>query len=67
MLPSPRIFRSRWSALFWAGGILWFAYDVADNAPVRAGAANAADAAADATGIAVDNGDLAVLANSMGG
>ena len=66
----PRLFRSRWSALFWAGGILWTAYDVADAAPDRATpvAGNAADAAAggdvvDATGLAVDANDLAVLAN----
>jgi hypothetical protein len=26
------IFRSRWMALLWAGGILWFAYDFAGPA-----------------------------------
>ncbi|MGN6375989.1 MAG: hypothetical protein ACTHMG_10585 [Sphingomonas sp.] len=31
---SSKIFRSRWSALLWAGGIIWTAYDVAEaNAP----------------------------------
>ena len=28
----PRLFRSRWAALLWAGGILWTAYDVAGGA-----------------------------------
>ena len=32
-MPFARLFRSRWSALFWAGGILWTAYDVATLAP----------------------------------
>ena len=62
----PRLFRSRWSALLWAGGILWTAYDVADAAPDRgAPAANAAAGGdmVDATGLAVDAKDLAVLAN----
>lgn len=63
---STKIFRSRWSALFWAAGIIWTAYDVASaNAPdPAANASNAADT--DVTGAAVDNGDLAVLANAMG-
>lgn len=31
---SGKIFRSRWSALFWAAGIVWTAYDVASaNSP----------------------------------
>ena len=27
------IFRSRWMALIWAAGILWFAYTIAGAAP----------------------------------
>jgi hypothetical protein len=27
------IFRSRWAALFWAAGIIWFAVSVAGSAP----------------------------------
>ena len=27
------VFESRWMALLWAAGIIWFAYDVADSAP----------------------------------
>lgn len=34
MLPGIRtVFKSRWHALFWAAGILWFAYEVAGTAP----------------------------------
>lgn len=33
-MPFSRLFRSRWAALLWAAGIIWFAVDVADgNAP----------------------------------
>ena len=27
------VFKSRWLALLWAAGIIWFAYDVAESAP----------------------------------
>lgn len=27
------IFKSRWMALVWAAGIIWFAYDFAGSAP----------------------------------
>lgn len=62
---SSRIFRSRWAALFWAGGIVWTAYDVAEaNAPDPA-VNNVAAADQDATGEAVTDADLAVLANAL--
>jgi hypothetical protein len=62
---SAKIFRSRWSALFWAGGILWTAYDVAEaNAPDPA-TNNTTAALTDATGEAVNSADLAALANAM--
>lgn len=63
-----RLFRSRWAALFWSAGILWTAYDVADDAPeepapvANAGTANAVTQ--DATGATFDTRDLAVLANA---
>ena len=66
-MPSSKIFRSRWAALFWAGGVLWTAYDVASAAPGNKASVNQATPAdSDATGMAVDNGDLAILANAMG-
>ena len=60
----PRLFRSRWSALLWAGGILWTAYDVAAAAPdpgSSAATANAGDMV-DATGLAGDCQDFRVWA-----
>ena len=27
------VFKSRWLALLWSAGIIWFAYDVAESAP----------------------------------
>ncbi len=62
---SGKIFRSRWSALFWAGGVLWTAYDVADAAPRPAAPTENAATATDATGEPVDSQELAILANMM--
>lgn len=61
---SSKIFRNRWSAMFWAAGIIWTAYDVAEaNAPDPT---SNKSAETDATGAAVDKADLATLANVMG-
>ncbi|MGA1799909.1 hypothetical protein VH567_14135 [Sphingomonas sp. 4RDLI-65] len=64
-----RLFRSRWAALFWSAGILWTAYDVANDAPeppTNAASGMAAAQPIDATGAAFDAHDLAVLANAGG-
>ena len=61
MLPR-KLFRSRWSALFWAGGVLWTAYDIASAQPSIPGNA----AAVDATGEPVNAADLAAIANAAG-
>lgn len=63
-----RIFRSRWSALFWAGGVLWTAYDVASaNAPDPRHKHDASAALpTDATGATISNDDLAAVGNAMG-
>lgn len=59
----PRIFRNRWAALGWAAGVVWFAYDVASDAP-HARPAATAKAQVDATGAPVSAADLAALANT---
>ena len=60
-----RLFRNRWSALFWASGVVWIAYDIADTAPSPPPRTAKADATAvDVTGAAVDAADLAALANA---
>lgn len=62
-----RLFRSRWAALLWSAGIVWTAYDIANDAPEPAtntAAGNVAVQATDATGASFDTRDLAVLANA---
>lgn len=65
-----RLFRSRWAALFWSAGILWTAYDVANDAPepaaTNAASGNVVDQPADATGAAYNASDLVILANASG-
>ena len=63
---SSRIFRSRWAALLWAGGILWTAVEVAGTAQAPEPAGNEAAVQTDALGQPVSNEDLAILANAMG-
>ncbi|WP_255586786.1 hypothetical protein [Hephaestia mangrovi] len=68
-----KIFRSRWSALIWAGGVIWTAYDVAEATAPPAPPAAKADAhqpearPTDATGTAVSDQDMKVLAKFVGG
>jgi hypothetical protein len=59
------VFKSRWMALLWAAGIVWFAYDVAESAPQ--GDANSANAeqATDATGAPVTAEDEQRLAEAL--
>ncbi|CAN5464596.1 hypothetical protein BH09PSE4_BH09PSE4_20500 [soil metagenome] len=66
MIPTSKIFRSRWSALWWAGGILWMAYDVAESAPAPRHPDNSqAEAPTDATGDVVQQADLQALASAI--
>ncbi|GAA0668316.1 hypothetical protein FHT00_000284 [Sphingomonas insulae] len=67
MLPSPRIFRSRWAALLWAGGILWAAVDIAGSASGGDAAHGNAATITDAAGEAANADDLAAVANLIGG
>lgn len=64
-----RLFRSRWSALLWAAGILWFAYDTANSQPQGDANASAnAEQPTDATGAPVtpeDEKRLAAAINSF--
>lgn len=50
------VFKSRWMALIWAAGIVWFAYDVASSAPQDdANNATNAEQADDGTQLAADD------------
>jgi hypothetical protein len=44
------VFKSRWMALIWAAGIIWFAYDFAGSQPQPAQNADNAEQPTDATG-----------------
>ena len=62
------IFRNRWMALFWAAGIIWFAYDVAGSGGGQAAAGNAADNNAvttDVTGAPVSQADIDALKSTI--
>lgn len=57
------IFKSRWMALIWAAGIIWFAYDFAGSAPQAEGA-NAVTT--DASGAPVSSDDTNKVASVLG-
>jgi hypothetical protein len=59
------IFRSRWFALVWAAGIIWFALDTAGT-PSDDGAGNNV-VATDATGAPVDDQQLKQLESVING
>ena len=63
-----RLFRSRWAALWWAGGVLWFAYDVAsaapDIGPPNEGVVSNTAMVIDVTGVPVNEADVAGLLNA---
>jgi hypothetical protein len=61
------IFRSRWWALLWAVGIIWFAYDFAGTSGDSANAPANAEAPTDATGAPVTNEDEQKLAQALNG
>jgi hypothetical protein len=57
------IFKSRWMALIWAAGIIWFAYDFAGSAPQDQASNNVST---DATGAAVSDQDANKVAQVLG-
>ena len=65
MLPPRRLFRSRWVALLWAGGVIWTAVDVAGSAPAPS-ASHTAAGPVDAMGDEANAADLAAIANVIG-
>ena len=59
------IFRSRWWALLWAAGIIWFAYDFAAPSDDSANSAANAEQATDVTGSPVTSDDEQRLAQEL--
>jgi hypothetical protein len=57
------VFKSRWMALLWAAGILWFACDVAGSEPQDGNAS--AENATDATGAPVTATDQQKVADAL--
>ena len=51
------IFKSRWFALVWAAGILWFAYDIAEGSAQTGNTSDNAAQATDVTGAPVTPDD----------
>ena len=58
------VFKSRWMALIWAAGILWFAWDIAGSAPPSDSSTNA-DQPTDATGAPVTSEEQNKLSNAL--
>jgi hypothetical protein len=67
MIPmrSSMIFKSRWMALVWAAGIIWFAYDFAGSQSDQQNAGSNAAEASDATGAPVTSDDAKKLAQEL--
>ena len=59
------LFRSRWSALLWAAGILWFANDIAGSKPAASGNEAATDSPAGASTPAGDDAQMRALENQV--
>lgn len=51
------VFKSRWMALLWAAGIIWFAYDFAGSQPQDDNASANAEQSTDPTDAAISNAD----------
>jgi hypothetical protein len=61
------VFKSRWMALLWAAGIIWFAYDFAGSQPKPTNNSENAEQATDATGAPVTSDDTNKLAAELNG
>ena len=69
MIPmrSSTIFKSRWMALVWAAGIIWFAYDVAGSEPQDTNSSANAEQATDATGAPITSEDEKKFEQTLNG
>ena len=59
------IFKSRWMALLWAAGIIWFAYDFTGSQPKDQNASANSAQATDATGAPISSDDTNKLAQEL--
>lgn len=59
------VFKSRWLALLWAAGIIWFAYDFAGSQPQDENTTANSGQATDATGAAISSDDTNKLSQEL--
>jgi hypothetical protein len=59
------IFKSRWMALLWAAGIIWFAYDFAGSQPNDQNASANAEQSTDDTNNPTNTDDEKKLADAL--
>jgi hypothetical protein len=59
------VFKSRWMALVWAAGIIWFAYDTANSQPQASNTSANAAQATDADGEPYTSDDQNKLAQDL--
>lgn len=59
------VFKSRWMALLWAAGIIWFAYDFAGSQPQDTNASDNAGQSTDGSGTPVTSDDTKKLAQEL--
>jgi hypothetical protein len=60
------IFKSRWMALLWAAGMIWFALDVAEPPATAGNTSAASDQATDVTGAPISSDDERKIADIVG-
>jgi hypothetical protein len=61
------IFKSRWMALIWAAGIIWFAYDYAGSGSSDSNSSENAAQLTDATGAPITKEQEKKLAEELNG
>lgn len=68
MLPikTKSVFKSRWIALLWAGGIIWGAADFAGGQPHHGAGGNASANSQDSDDAAADAADVKTVMNAFG-
>ena len=59
------VFKSRWMALLWAAGIIWFAYDFVGSQPQDGNESANADQSTDGTGGAITSDDTNKLKQEL--
>jgi hypothetical protein len=61
------VFKSRWMALIWAAGVLWFAYGVAGSAPSASRGSDNAEQPTDVTGATITDEDAKKFEQAVNG